>query len=118
MEERVSEATDLIDAQIVAYRDRNLERFLSFYVPGVQIKGFDGLVQMDGVEGMRGPDGQLFEDSPDLRVEIRDRMQSGEYVVDQEHIEGFNLAGMPTILDAVVVYRVSNQKIQGVILLA
>jgi len=42
------EATDVVDRQVAAYRDRDLERFLACYAADVKVKDFDGNVLMDG----------------------------------------------------------------------
>src|SRR6516164_756051 len=63
-ERDMSDATDLVDRQIAAYRDRDLAGFLSFYAEDVKIRDFDGNILMDGQEGMRGMYGPLFRDSP------------------------------------------------------
>lgn len=47
-----------------------------------------------------------FRDSPQLRTEIPRRMVAGDYVVDEEELSGFILAGFPPAMRAVVVYRV------------
>jgi hypothetical protein len=72
----MSEATDVVDRQIAAFRDRDLERYLGFYAADVKIRDFDGNVLMEGMRGMYGP---LFRDSPELRVEIPRRMVAGDY---------------------------------------
>ena len=113
----MSEATDLVDRQIQAFRDRDLDRFLSFYAEDVKIRDFDGNVLMDGHEGMRGMYGPLFRDSPELRVANPSRIVSEAYVVDEEDISGFNLAGFPPAMHAVVVYRLRDGLIQDVVFL-
>lgn len=50
----MSEATDVVDRQVAAYRDRDLERFLACYAADAKVKDFDGNVLMDGLEAMRG----------------------------------------------------------------
>ena len=42
LEDDMSDATDLVDRQIAAYRARDLEQFLSFYAEDVRIRDFDG----------------------------------------------------------------------------
>jgi hypothetical protein len=111
------EATDVVDRQIAAFRDRDLERFLGFYAAGVKVRDFDGNVLMDGLEAMRGQYGPLFRDSPELSVEIPRRMAAGDYVVDEEQVSGFVLAGYPAAMQAVVVYRVRDGLIDNVVLL-
>jgi len=113
----MSEATDLVDRQIQAFRDRDLDRFLSFYAEDVKIRDFDGNVLMDGHEGMRGMYGPLFRDSPELSVANPSRIVSEAYVVDEEDISGFNLAGFPPAMRAVVVYRLRDGLIQDVVFL-
>jgi hypothetical protein len=91
----MSDLTDVIDQQVAAFRDRDLERFLGFYAADVTIRDFDGNVLMDGVEAMRGQHGPLFRDSPDLSVQIPRRIAAGDYVVDEEDISGSSSRASP-----------------------
>jgi hypothetical protein len=111
------EATDVVDRQIAAFRDRDLERLLGFYAAWVKVRDFAGNVLMDGLEAMRGQYGPLFRDSPELSVEIPRRMAAGDYVVDEEQVSGFVLAGYPVAMQAVVVYRVRDGLIHDVVFL-
>jgi hypothetical protein len=111
------EATEVVDRQIAAFRDRDLERFLEFYSAGVKVRDFDGNVLMDGLAAMRGQYGPLFRDSPELSVEIPRRVAAGDYVVDEEQVSGFVLAGYPAAMHAVVVYRVRDGLIHDVVFL-
>ena len=113
----MSEATDVVDRQSAAFRDRDLEGFMGCYAAGIRIRDFDGNVLMDGPEAMRGQYGPLFRDSPQLSVEIPNRMVAGDYVVDEENLSGFILAGFPPEMHAVVVYRVREGLIHDVVLL-
>ena len=113
----MSDATEAVDRQLDAFRDRDLERFLGCYAAGVKIRDFDGNVLMDGPDAMRGQYGPLFRDSPQLGVEVPGRMAAGNYVVDEENLSGFILAGFPTEMHAVVVYRVQGGLIQDIVLL-
>jgi hypothetical protein len=103
---------------VAAYRDRQLERFLGFYSADVTVRDLDGNVLMSGVESMREQYGQLFRDSTNLSVDIPSRMEVGDYVIDEELITGFHLAGFPTELHVIVVYRVQSGKISEVILIS
>lgn len=111
------DATEVVDRQLAAARDRDLERFLGCYAADVKIRDFDGNVLMDGPEAMRGWYGPLFRDSPQLTVEIPRRMVAGDYVVDEENLSGFILAGFSPEVHAVVVYRVQDGLIHDVVLL-
>jgi hypothetical protein len=61
---------DVVDAQIAAYRNRDLEAFLGYYSPDVVIKDLAGNVVMGGLDVMREQYGRLFRDSPELTVDI------------------------------------------------
>jgi hypothetical protein len=50
-------------------------------------------------------------------VEVPRRIASGDYVIDEEHISGFILAGFPPAMQAVVIYRVRQGLIHDVVLL-
>ena len=110
------EPTDVLDRQVAAYRDRDLERFLACYAADVKIKDFDGNVLMDGLEAMRGQYGALFRDSPQLKADIPRRIVTGEYVIDEEHGSGIVMAGFPPEEHIAVVYRVRDGLIRDVIL--
>lgn len=56
----MSEATDVVDRQVAAYRDRDLERFLACYAADVKVKDFDGNALMDGLEACAGSTGRCF----------------------------------------------------------
>jgi hypothetical protein len=112
----MADITEIIDQQIEAYRRRDIDAFLSFYAPEVQICGVDGSIRMDGVDVMRERYGQLFEDSPELAVQIANRIVVGDHVIDEERITGFNLPGYPTELHSAVLYQLDAGKIIRVIL--
>jgi hypothetical protein len=113
----MSDATDLVDQQLAAFRDRDLERFLGCYAPGVRVRDLDGNVLMDGLDAMRGQYGPLFRDSAQLSVQVPRRIESADYVIDEEDISGFILAGFPDTMRAIVVYRVRDGLIQDVVFL-
>jgi hypothetical protein len=69
---------------------------------------------MGGLGVMREQYGQLFRESPDLTANILQRIVIGDYVIDEEQITGFNLAGFPPELHAAVAYQITDGKIQGV----
>ncbi|HXZ64288.1 MAG TPA: nuclear transport factor 2 family protein [Streptosporangiaceae bacterium] len=114
----MSVETDVVDAQIEAYRARDVEQFLSHYAADASVVMFDGTVMFATKEAMRERYGQLFADSPDLQVTIASRVAAGEFVVDEEHLSGFHVADMPTELTAIAVYRVTAGKIARLMLLS
>ena len=102
----------VVAAQVDAYNARDLDRFLECYSPDAVIEDGSGQVLMRGREAMRGVYRQLFAQSPQLHCEIRQRICVGSYVIDEEAITGFHLAGFPTELHAACVYRVEGDHIE------
>jgi uncharacterized protein (TIGR02246 family) len=114
----MSAETEVVDAQIEAFRARDIERFLAHYADDASVVTFDGTVMFGTKDIMREAYGRLFADSPDLRVTIAGRVTEGEFVVDEEHLSGFHFGDMPTDLVSVAVYRVRNGKITRLMLLS
>ncbi len=109
--------TELIDSEIAAYRDRDIDRYLSFFAEDVVVTNFEGNVLMRGIEGLRSNYEPLFQNSPDLTVDIVSRIATGGFVVDLEHLEGFMNPPYPESFDAAVVYLVKDEKIAAMKLL-
>lgn len=103
-----------LGGEIAAYRARDLDEFLSYYADDAVIRDADGNVLMDSEEAMRAFYGPLFRDSPELSVEIPRRIEFGDYVIDEELVNGVVLEGYPPHLHAVVVNRVTDSKISHV----
>jgi hypothetical protein len=117
----MSDLTALIDGQVAAYRDRDLERFLSFYSPHVRIIDGDGRTIMDGIEQLREQYGASFAAHPSLTIEIAARMEIGDYVIDEEHVRHLSEPGGPGApgqIRAVVVYKVAAGRIARVMMLS
>lgn len=112
----MSQATDVVDAQLDAYFARDLESFAACYAPDALITSATGEVLAEGYEGIRQMYGGLFENSPQLRGRIVNRIAVGDFVVDHEEIEGFNLPGSPTSFEAIAAYQVVDGKISRVAL--
>ena len=111
----MSTASELIDEQLVAYRARNLDDFLSFYSTEVLIEDGDGNVVMRGREAMRESYGPFFSASPNLHLEIPRRIEIGEFVIDDELIDGIIVDGsLQPQQHVVTIYRVTNSLISHV----
>ena len=113
----MSMATDVVDAQIEAYRARDVERFLAHYADDISVVLFDGTPMFADKQVMREQYGKLFADSPDLSVIIASRMTAGVFVVDQEEVSGFHFGDMPTEMTALSIYQVTDGKISKLMLL-
>jgi len=113
----MSMATDVVDAQIEAYRARDVERFLSHYADDASVVLLDGTPMFAHKQAMREQYGTLFADSPDLHLTIANRMTAREFVIDEEHVSGMHFGDMPTEMTALSVYRVTDGKIARLMLL-
>ena len=91
---------------------RDLEEFVACYALDAKVVQPDGSLLASGHDEIRARYGELFDLSPDLRAEIRNRIEVGSVVIDEEYVTGFLLPGMPTEIHAAVVYRVANDLIQ------
>lgn len=113
----MSMATDVVDAQIEAFRARDVERFVSYYAEDASVVLFDGTPMFPDRQAMREQYSRLFADSPELRLTIASRMTAGEFVVDEEHESGVHFGDLPTEMTALGIYRVIEGKIARLMLL-
>ena len=78
--------SELAQAQLDAYNNRNLEAFLEPYSDSVKIYNFPKKLSMEGKEAMRQTYGSMFERLTDLNCELVNRMVSGNTVIDHENV--------------------------------
>ena len=104
--------SEVIDRQLDAYNERDLDAFVACYAPDAMVVQPDGSTLASGQEQIRERYGDLFAASPELRAEILNRIEVGAVVIDEEHVTGFVLPGMPPEIHAAVVYRVRDGLIQ------
>ena len=109
----MSENSELIDNEVDAYRDRDLDRFLRFFAEDVVVTDFEGNVLMRGIDGLRSNYKPLFENSPDLTVDVVSRIESGGIVIDLEHLDGFVNPPYPQTFDATCINLVKDGRISA-----
>jgi hypothetical protein len=110
--------SDVIDRQLAAYNERDLDAFVGCYASGATVVQPDGSILASGHQEIRERYGELFASSPSLRAEIPNRIEVGAIVIDEERVSGFVLPGMPSEIHAAVVYRVVDGLIQDARLFA
>ena len=71
-------ASDVIDRQLAAYNERDLDAFVACYTPDATIVQPDGSVLATGHDEIRERYGELFSGSPNLRAEIAKRIEVGQ----------------------------------------
>jgi uncharacterized protein (TIGR02246 family) len=106
-------SSDVIDRQVAAYNRRDIQGFVACYAPDAKVMQPDGSTLASGRDQICSVYGGLFENSPNLRTEIRNRIEVGSVVIDEEFVTGFVLPGRRAELHAAVVYHVANGLIQG-----
>lgn len=102
---------DPVDHQLHAYNSRNLGAFMEAYALEIHVENGKGETLIGGAEEMRAFYGNLFENSPGLHCEVVGRTSVGDWVIDEEKIQGLNAEGFPEEARAVVAYEVNDGKI-------
>ena len=103
--------TDPVQHQLDAYNRRNLDAFMEAYAPSARVENGKGEELMSETDEMRAFYGNLFSNSPDLHCELVSRTSVGNWVIDEERIQGLNAEGFPEEAHAAVAYEVSNGQI-------
>lgn len=99
-------AEAIVQNQLNAYNDRNIDAFLSTYSEDVQVFNFPDELLFKGRANMREQYADFFRNTPDLHCEIKNRIVIGNKVIDEEYI---TMNG--TNFSAVAIYEVENGKI-------
>ncbi len=94
---------DIIEKQLAAYNDRDLERFISLFSDHVELFNFPGEKILEGKEQMRERYKIRFE-SPNLHAEVVSRTYLGDYVIDHERVSGIR----DEVVEASVIYHISD----------
>ena len=100
---------DVVDRQIVAYNDGDVDAFVAEFDDDAVVAGFaDEEPMAVGESEIRALYGEQF-DAFSPEVEILSRLSLGEYVVDHERVERDDGGAM----EAIGVYRVVDGEIAG-----
>jgi uncharacterized protein (TIGR02246 family) len=105
-------ATDTVARQVDAYNAHDLEAFLACYADDVVVTSGNGDVLMEGREAIRAQYGILFERLTDVHAEVRQRIDLGAWVVDDEHVTATAFE-----IEALVAYHVARGGIDRVVLM-
>ena len=104
--------TEVIDTQLKAYNDRDIDAFVATYSEHVQCYEYAQTNPfLEGKQALKVSYGAMFQTSPDLHAESSNRIVQGNRVIDHETAEGIN--GRSAI-QVVVIYEVNEGLIQKV----
>ncbi|MDU0200800.1 nuclear transport factor 2 family protein [Paenibacillus sp. MAH-36] len=98
----------VVERQLQAYNDKNIDLFMSCYSEDVKIYDFPDTLTMEGQVAMRARYEKLFETFPNMFATVDKRIHHGKYVIDHEQITG-RLEG--AILEAVAMYEIKDDMI-------
>jgi imidazolonepropionase-like amidohydrolase len=103
---------EVVQAQVEAYRARDIEGFIATYTPDARLwRHPGGELLNQGHDAMREAYAAMFEASPELNIHIEQRTTIGEFVIDLELVSGMR-GGEP--VRAVAIYQVKDGLISDV----
>ena len=108
----------VVQAAIDAYHDHDLDRCLGYYAADVVVKDAEGNILMDGADAVRSRYAKSILDNPNIHYDIPNRITLGEWVIDEERVTGFNKPGSPDVMRAVLIYRLSGDRICEILILS
>lgn len=102
---------DPIQHQVKAFNNRDIDAFMEAYAPEISVENGKGEEIMSGADEMRAFYKNAFENSPDLHCVIVNRTKVGDWVIDEERIQGLKAEGFPEEAHAMVAYAVEDGEI-------
>lgn len=103
---------ELIQQQVDAYNERNLEKFVSCFADDIQVFNYgENAASINGKEALIKSYQSVFENSPELQAKIINRIVFDNKVIDHEHVTG--RVGIEFI-DLVVIYELKDEKVHQV----
>ncbi len=100
---------DLAQRQLNAYNFRDIDAFLEPYADDVEVYSYPDTLRYKGKETMRKLYSEMFEKTPSLHCELKERIVQGNIVIDKERVQ----FGTKT-LETVAIYHIENNKIKKV----
>lgn len=101
----------LVQEQLVAYNERNIDAFLAPFSDSVRIYNFPATLSAKGRENMRFGYSRFFESNPKLHCTILNRIVEGNTVIDHEYVTGL---ANGLVLRAIAIYKIRDEKIAEV----
>ncbi len=105
----LTDAEKIVQEQLEAYNNRDIDAFADTYADDVELYQFPKTFQSKGKPKLVQQYGAFFENTPDLHCEIKNRIVIGNKVIDEESV---TING--EILKAIAIYEVENGQIAKV----
>ena len=103
--------TDIIQGQLNAYNNQDIEAFLSWYSEDVEVYNFPNELVYKGKDKMRERYANAWRQNPKQKAGVTDRINVGSTVIDKEHVTG-RATGIEA--NVIAIYRIENEKIKQV----
>ncbi|WP_185154130.1 amidohydrolase family protein [Fulvivirga sp. M361] len=100
---------EVVQRQVNGYNARNIDAFMATYSDDIELYRFPDERFVKGEEEMRNRYAKMFEMTPNLYCEIKNRMVLGNRVIDQEYVRKND-----AFVNAIAVYEVNDGKITKV----
>lgn len=82
---------ELVQAQLIAYNNRDLNSFCACYHPEIKIRNaLSNKVVCEGMEQFREIYRNLFKDSPELLCKLKSRIVLEHSIIDEEFVTGIS----------------------------
>lgn len=105
----LTDAEKIVQEQLEAYNDRDIEAFSDTYADDIELFQFPKTLQSKGKPKLVQQYGAFFENTPDLHCEVKNRIVIGNKVIDEESV---TING--EVFKAIAIYEVDNGEIQTV----
>ncbi len=101
---------EVVQKQLETYNDRDIDGFMALFSDDVKLYNQTDheLLAQDKIK-VRKMYTHLFDESPQLRSELTNRMVLGNTVIDHEYITG--RMGNPDPIELIVIYELKDLKI-------
>ena len=109
-EKQILTAETIVQQQLDSYNNRNIDSFMDCFSDDIQAFSFlEHKKTIDGKEAYRKIFTEVFEQSPNLKATLVNRIAFDNIVIDHEKIDG--RVGVDGQLEMVMIYEVADNKI-------
>ncbi|NVN18605.1 steroid delta-isomerase [Muricauda sp. HICW] len=105
----LTDAESVVQEQLGAYNERDIDAFAGTYTQDVELYQFPKKLNVKGIAKLKQQYGTFFENTPDLKGEIVNRIVIGNKVIDHESV---TVNG--SVFKAIAIYEVVDGEITKV----
>lgn len=102
-------AEDVVQRQVEAYNARDIDAFMATYSDDIELYRFPQQLFVKGQKEMRNRYATMFDATPNLYCEIKNRIVLGNKIIDKEYVRKND-----DYINAIAIYEVTNGKISKV----